>query len=113
MSTSFQKPNVIGARMQSNRLGPMGPIAPVAVHAKDGRSFIGVRIRRDGAFEIVYDRFGVYRSVWEVVQGSVGLDGLQEACSRAIMAQDCLATLHAALTLAGVRIECTEERVRR
>lgn len=86
------------------------PIAPVAVHASDGRAFIGVRVRRDGAMEIVYDRVGVRRSIWEVMSGSIGLDGLQEACLRAINADDCLATLHAALASAGIRIECVEER---
>lgn len=86
------------------------PIAPVAVHTKDGRAFIGVRVRRDGAVEIVYDRIGVRRSIWEIMNGSVGLDGLQEACRRAIHADDCMATLHAALAAAGIRIECIEDR---
>lgn len=91
-------------------LEKMVPIAPVAIHANDGLSFVGVRVRRDGRLEIVFDRFGSYRSIWEVVAGNVSLDGLREACSRAILAQDCMATLHAALASAGVRIECVEER---
>jgi hypothetical protein len=86
------------------------PISPVAVHASDGRVFIGVRMRRDGVIQIVYDRVGVRRSIWEVMGGGIGLDGLQEACLRAINAEDCLATLHAALASAGIRIECVEER---
>jgi hypothetical protein len=86
------------------------PISPVALHTPDGRAFIGVRTRRDGAVEIVHDRFGVRRSVWRVTSGGVGLGGLQEACRRAINADDCLATLYAALTAGGVKIECVEER---
>jgi hypothetical protein len=54
-----------------------------------------VRTRLDGTLEIVFDQFGVRRSIWEVIHGSVGFDGLQEACARAINADDCLATLHA------------------
>lgn len=104
---------MFGAGAQEADIGPKGPISPVAVHASDGRSFLGVRVRRDGALEIVYDRFGIYRSIWEVVQGSVGIDGLHEACRRAITAQDALATLHAALASAGVKIECIEERLMR
>lgn len=86
------------------------PIAPIVVHAATGRAFLGVRTRLNGTLEIVFDQFGVRRSVWEVMQGSVGLDGLQEACARAINADDCLATLHAALSSAGIRIECVEDR---
>ena len=86
------------------------PIAPIAVHTGDGRAFLGVRTRRDGAVEIVFDQFGVRRSIWQVIHGSVGLDGLQEACTRAINADDCLATLHTALSSAGIRIECVEDR---
>jgi hypothetical protein len=86
------------------------PIAPIAVHRADGRAFLGVRARLNGTFEIIYDQFGVRRSIWEVIHGSVGLDGLQEACARAINADDCLATLHAALSNAGIRIECVEDR---
>jgi len=86
------------------------PIAPIALHTADGRAFLGVRTRLNGTFEIVYDQFGVRRSIWEVIHGSVGLDGLQEACARAINADDCLATLHAALSNAGIRIECVEDR---
>ena len=89
------------------------PIAPIAVHRADGRAFLGVRTRLNGTFEIVYDHFGVRRSIWEVIHGSVGLDGLQEACARAINADDCLATLHAALAKGGVRMECVEERINR
>ena len=89
------------------------PIAPIAVHTGDGRAFLGVRTRLNGTFEIVYDQFGVRRSIWEVIHGSVGLDGLQEACARAINADDCLATLHAALAKDGVRMECVEERINR
>lgn len=89
------------------------PIAPIAVHTADGCAFLGVRTRRDGAVEIVFDQFGVRRSIWEVIHGSVGLDGLQEACTRAINADDCLATLHAALAKGGVRMECVEERINR
>jgi hypothetical protein len=63
-----------------------------------------VRTRLDGTLEIVFDQFGVRRSIWEVTRGSMGLDGLQEACARAINADDCLATLHAALAKGGVRI---------
>ena len=86
------------------------PIAPIAVHTADGLVFLGVRTRRDGAVEIVFDQFGVRRSIWEVINGGVGLDGLQEACTRAINADDCLATLHAALSAAGIRIECVDDR---
>lgn len=86
------------------------PIAPIAIHAADGRVFLGVRTSRDGTLEIVYDQFGVRRSIWEVMHGSVGLDGLQDACLRAINADDCLATLHAALAKGGIRIECKEDR---
>lgn len=107
---STRDPPALVSGVPGLSLGSSGPIGSVTVHAKDGRSFIGARMRRDGALEIIYDRFGSYRSIWEVVQGSVGLDALQEACSRAITAQDCLATLHSALTSAGVRIECIEER---
>ena len=89
------------------------PIAPIAVHTADGRAFLGVRTCRNGTFEIVYDQFGVRRSIWEVIHGSVGLDGLEEACKRAINADDCLATLHAALAKGGVRMECVEERINR
>jgi hypothetical protein len=94
----------------TGKAAPSGQISPVAVHANDGRAFLGVRSRRDGAIEIVYDRIGVRRSIWEIIHGSVGIDGLQEACRRAINADDCMATLHAALCSAGVRIECIEER---
>ena len=86
------------------------PIAPIAVHRADGRMFLGIRTRHDGTLEIVYDQFGVRRSIWEVMHGSVGLDGLQEACARAINADDCLATLYAEFFTAGIRIECVEER---
>lgn len=86
------------------------PIAPIAVHRADGRVFLGVRTRPDGTVEIVFDQFGVRRSIWEVIHGSVGLDGLQEACARAINADDCLATLYATLSTAGIRIECVEDR---
>lgn len=89
------------------------PIAAIAVHRADGRAFLGVRTRRDGAVEIVFDQFGVRRSIWEVIHGSVGLDGLQEACTRAINAEDCLSTLYAALAKGGVRMECVEERINR
>lgn len=87
------------------------PTAPFAVHRADGRVFLGVRTRHDGTLEIVYDQFGVRRSIWEVMHGSVGLDGLQEACARAINADDCLSTLYAALAKGGVRMECVEERI--
>jgi hypothetical protein len=87
------------------------PIAPIAVHTADGRAFLGVRRRRDGVVEIIYDQFGIRRSIWEVIHGSVGLDGLQEACARAINAEDCLSTLYAALAKGGVRMECVEERI--
>ena len=88
----------------------INPIAPIIMHAADGCAFLGVRTRLDGTLEIVFDQFGVRRSIWEVIHGSVGLDGLQEACARAINADDCLATLHAALSTAGIRIECKEDR---
>ena len=88
----------------------INPIAPIAMHAADGRAFLGVRMSRDGTLEIVYDKFGVRRSIWEVMHGSVGLDGLREACLRAINADDCLSTLHAALAKGGIRIECKEDR---
>ena len=96
--------------LPASQAAPSGQISPVAVHANDGRSFLGVRTRRDGALEIIYDRIGVRRSIWEIIHGGVGIDGLQEACRRAINADDCMATLHAALSSAGVRIECIEER---
>lgn len=96
--------------LPTDQAAPSFQISPVAIHANDGRAFLGVRTRRDGAMEIVYDRIGVRRSIWEIMHGSVGIDGLQEACRRAINADDCMATLHAALTAAGVRIECIEER---
>jgi hypothetical protein len=86
------------------------PISPIVVHSATGRAFLGVRTRLDGTLEIVFDQFGVRRSIWEVIHGSVGFDGLQEACARAINADDCLATLHAALSSAGIRIECKEDR---
>jgi len=86
------------------------PIAPIVVHSATGCAFLGVRTRLDGTLEIVFDQFGVRRSIWEVTRGSMGLDGLQEACARAINADDCLATLHAALSKAGIRIECVEDR---
>lgn len=89
----------------------INPIAPIGMHAADGRAFLGVRTSSDGRLEIVYDQFGVRRSIWEVIHCSVGLDGLQEACMRAINTDDCLATLHAALAKGGVRMECVEERM--
>lgn len=87
------------------------PIDPVAIYAKNGRAFLGVRKRRDGGLEIVFDRIGIRRSVWQVVDGAVGIDGLEQACSRAIDAEDCMGTLYTALSTAGVRIVCIEERV--
>jgi hypothetical protein len=87
------------------------PIAPVALHAPDGRSFLGLRRRRDGILEIVYDRFGVRRSVWEVVQSNIDIDILNEACRISVLAQDCIATLYACLAAHGVRIECKEDRL--
>jgi hypothetical protein len=86
------------------------PIAPIVVHSATGRAFLGVRTCRNGSLEIVYDLFGVRRSVWAVIHGGVSLDGLQEACLRAINADDCLSTLHAALAKGGIRIECKEDR---
>lgn len=82
------------------------PTAPFAVHRNDGRVFLGVRTRHDGTLEIVFDQFGVRRPICEVMHGSVGLDGLQEACARAIKADGCLSTLYAALAKGGFRMEC-------
>jgi len=98
-----------GTESTGKSIGHM-PIAPVAIHTPDGRAFLGVRTRRDGAVEIIHDRFGVRRSVWKVASGNVCLSGLQEACRRAINADDCLATLYAALAAGGVKIECIDER---
>ena len=89
------------------------PIEPVALHARGGEVFLGARLRRDGVIEIIYERVGRTRSVWQVRSGAVGLAGLQEACRRAINADDCLATLYAALTAGGIRLECVEERFMR
>jgi hypothetical protein len=72
--------------------------------------FLGVRIRRDGTFEIILDHFGVRRSIWEVVHGTVKVDVLQDACHRAINADNCLSTLHATLSQGGIRIACKEDR---
>lgn len=87
------------------------PIAPVALHAPDGRSFLGLRRRRDGVLEIVYDRVGIRRSVWVVVQTNIDMDVLNEACRRSVLSQDCLATLYEGLAACGVRIECKEDRL--
>lgn len=87
------------------------PISPVAAHAHDGRSFLGVRQRGDGVLEIVYDRLGIRHSVWEVVQSNINVEILTEACRRSILAQDCLATLYTGLAACGVRIECKEDRI--
>jgi hypothetical protein len=100
-----------GRTDSSAALTPQVPIAPVALHAPDGRSFLGVRRRRDGMLELVYDRFGVRHSVWEVVQRNIDIDSLNEACRRSVLAQDCLATLYACLAAHGVRIECKEDRL--
>lgn len=89
------------------------PIEPVALHARGGEVFLGARLRRDGVLEIIYERVGRRRSVWQVRSGAVGLGGLQEACRRAINADDCLATLYAALKSGGIRQECVEERFMR
>lgn len=90
--------------------GRDGPIEPVALHARGGEVFLGAHQRRDGVLEIIYERVGRRRSVWQVRSGAVGLGGLQEACRRAINADDCLATLYAALKSGGIRLECVEER---
>lgn len=95
--------------LNANQVSTSGPISPVAVHADNRDAFIGVRVRRSGVIEIVYDRVGVRRSIWQIMSGSVGIEGLQEACCRAINADDCIATLHSALASAGVRIECIED----
>lgn len=89
---------------------PQSPISPVALHAPDGRSFLGLHRRRDGVIEIVYDRFGVRRSVWEVMSRNIDIDALEEACRRSVQAQDCLATLYTSLMACGIRIECREDR---
>lgn len=86
------------------------PFAPMAVHRTDGRAFLGLRKCRNGSLEIIYEKFGVRKSVWEVIDGNAGLDCVQEACLRAINTDDCLSTLHAALAKAAVRIECKEDR---
>ena len=86
------------------------PIQPVALHARGGEVFLGARQRRDGVLEIIYERVGRRRSVWQVRSGAVGL---QEACRRAINAEDSLATLYAALKSGGIRLECVEERFMR
>jgi hypothetical protein len=85
-------------------------IGPIALHAPNGRVFLGVRVRRNGSFEIILDQLGVRRSIWEVVHGTVGLDVLQDACHHAIKADNCLSTLHATLSQGGIRIACKEDR---
>ena len=87
-----------------------GPLESVGAHTLDGKCFLGARIGRNGSLEIVYDKLDVRRCVWRVTSGSVGLVGLQQACERAINADDCMATIYQALANGGIRIECTEER---
>lgn len=87
-----------------------GPMESVGVHTSDGKCFLGARIGRNGSLEIVYDKVNVRRCVWKVITGSVGLVGLQEACERAVNADDCMAAIYQALANGGIRIECIEER---
>jgi hypothetical protein len=100
-----------GYKNSSTALPTQAPIAPVALHAPDGRTFLGVRRRRDGTLELVYDRFGVRHSVWEVVHSNIDIEILNEACRRSVLAKDCLATLYAYLAAHGVRIECSVDRL--
>jgi hypothetical protein len=100
-----------GYKNFNTALPTKAPIAPVGLHAPDGRTFLGVRRRRDGTFELVYDRFGVRHSVWEVIHRNIDIDILNEACRRSVLAQDCLATLYACLATHGVRIQCKEDRL--
>lgn len=90
--------------------GPSARISPVAFHAPDGRAYIGLRSRRDGTLEIVHDRIGVRRSIWQIMSGNVAVDGLRAACQRAVNADGGMGALHDALLAAGVRIECIEDR---
>jgi len=90
--------------------GAEGPIEPVALHGRNGAVFLGAHQRRDGVLEIIYERMERGRSVWHVRSGTPSIDGLAEACSRAINAQDPLGTLYAALYESGIELECVEER---
>ena len=98
---------------KGTKTGPtlQAPISPVAAHAPDSRSFLGVRRRHDGVLEIVYDQFGVRHSVWEVMQRNIDIDILAEACRKSVLADDSLATLYAGLAACGIRIECKEDRI--
>lgn len=86
------------------------PMSSVGVYAPDGHTFLGVRSRRDGVLEVIHERFGVRKSVWQVRSGNPSLDGLKEACRRAVEAEDPLATLYSALATSGIRLECVEEK---
>ena len=100
-----------GRKVFSMRPASQAPISPVAMHAPDGRSFLGLRRRADGVVEIVFDQSGVRHSVWEVMQSNVDVEILTEACRRSVLTQDCLAALYEGLAACGIRIECKEDRV--
>jgi hypothetical protein len=89
------------------------PIEPVALHGHKGDVFLGAHQRRDGMIEIVFERAGLRRSVWHIRSGTPSIDGLQEACRRAINAPDPLGALYAALFKAGIQLECVDERFMR
>ena len=74
---------------------------------------MGVHQSRDGVLEIIYERMDRGRSVWHIRSGTPSLDGLQEACQRAINAEDPKGTLYTALEVSGIRLECVEERFMR
>jgi hypothetical protein len=93
--------------------GNDGPIEPVALHRQDGAVFLGAHQRRDGVLEIIYECMDRGRSVWHIRSGTPSLDGLQEACQRAINAEDPMGTLYTALEVSGIRLECVEERFMR
>ena len=87
-----------------------GPIEPVGLHGRNDEVFLGAHQRRDGVLEIIYERMERGRSVWHVRSGMPSIVGLEEACSRAINAQDPLGTLYATLSEAGIVLECVEDR---
>lgn len=86
------------------------PIDPVAICARSERASLSVHKRRDGGLEMVFDRIGISRSVWHVVDGALGIDGLERTCSRAIDAEYRAGAHYTSVATAGIRIVCIEER---
>lgn len=86
----------------------------IAVHSRDGRHFLGLRQRKTGQYEIVYDneRQGK-RLIWKVTTPHVSADILGGHITEAMKTMTVLETLLAGLRAAEIDFEVDYDWVAR